>query len=137
MRTLLLITLSGALAAVAEAQNWPSFRGPGASGVVDPAAGAPPLRWDAIRGDNIAWKTAIPGLGHSSPIVWGDRVFLTTAVSSGGRVMFRPEPLSRDGEVTNVDSAGDEPSHAWKLMALDRRTGKVLWIGPRIRVCRR
>lgn len=110
-----------------DAQHWPSFRGDGAAGVADPASAAAPVRWDVARGSNLAWKTPIPGLGHSSPIVWRDRIFVTTAVSSGSKSVFRPEPLTRDGEVTNVDSAGDEPAHAWKLLALDRRTGKVLW----------
>jgi outer membrane protein assembly factor BamB len=61
-------------------KEWPSFRGSFSSGVVD---GAHPLTtWDVEEGINIKWKTAIPDLGHSSPIVWGDRVFVTTAVSS-------------------------------------------------------
>ena len=64
----------------AAAQNWSSFRGPGASGVAD--GNKLPVAWDVSKGTNIAWKTPIPGLAHSSPIVWGDRIFVTTAVSS-------------------------------------------------------
>ena len=61
------------------AANWPQFRGRQASGVGD---GKPPTTWDVETGRNVKWKARIPGLGHASPIVWGDRVFLTTAVSS-------------------------------------------------------
>ena len=64
------------------AGNWPSFRGESASGV---GTGAPPTTWDLAKGTNVAWNTAIPGLGHSSPIVWGDRVFVTTAVVMNGK----------------------------------------------------
>src|SRR6185295_12571408 len=67
-------------ALTAAAQNWPSFRGPSASGVADRQK--LPMSWDAAQGTHIRWKTRIPGLAHSSPIVWADQVFVTTAVSS-------------------------------------------------------
>ncbi len=73
-----------ALALVPAAQNWPSFRGPGARGVA--ANQHLPLDWDVATGRNIAWKTEIPGLGLSSPIGWGSLVFLTTAVPSACRL---------------------------------------------------
>ena len=73
----------------ASAQNWPSFRGPGASGVAE--GQNPPTTFDAAKSVNVRWKTPIPGLGHSSPIVWGNKVFLTTAVSSD------PKPETRFG----------------------------------------
>jgi outer membrane protein assembly factor BamB len=63
------------------AENWPSFRGPGASGVKD--GQDLPLTWNVDSGNNIRFKVAIPGLGHSSPIVWGDRLFVTSAVQAG------------------------------------------------------
>jgi hypothetical protein len=68
-----------AVAADATDTNWPQFRGPSASGV---GVGAPPIEWNVDSGKNIRWKTAIPGLGHSSPVVWGDRIFVTSAVPS-------------------------------------------------------
>lgn len=99
--------------------EWPSFRGLNASGV---AEGYPtPTRWDATRGVHLAWKTPIPGLAHSSPVVWGDRVFVTTAVSSD------PKPYFRPGLYGDVDSADESSRHSWRVYALDRRTGKVLW----------
>ena len=60
--------------------GWTQFRGPQASGVA--TGGATPTRWDVATGANILWKTPIPGLGHASPIVWGDRVYVTTAVGA-------------------------------------------------------
>jgi outer membrane protein assembly factor BamB len=99
--------------------NWPSFRGPGASGVAD--GQSPPIAWDAEKSVNVRWSTPIPGLGHSSPIVWGDRIFLTTAVSSLSHPEFRPGGLRSD----NVSS--DRSEHEWRLIAVDKRTGKIEW----------
>ena len=61
---------------------WPSFRGLRGSGVA--VASGLPESWDATSGANLAWRTAVPGLGHSSPTVWGDRLFVTTAVDCAG-----------------------------------------------------
>jgi outer membrane protein assembly factor BamB len=103
----------------AAAQNWPQFRGPGASGVVEgrPAA----ISWDATKAVNTRWKTKIPGLAHSSPVVWGKKVFVTTAVTSGAK------DETRYGLYGDVAPVKDEPKHAWKVYALDRDTGKILW----------
>jgi outer membrane protein assembly factor BamB len=101
------------------AQNWPSFRGPGASGVAD---GSPvPTKWDAGTGENVLWKTPVPGVAVSSPIVWGDRVFVSTAVSSD------PSAGIRTGLYGDVEPAKDVSKHSWRLIALDRKTGKVVW----------
>jgi len=108
------------LAATAHAQNWPSFRGPNATGV---AAGAPPVSWDAVAKRNVAWKTPIPGLAHSSPIVWGDRVYVTTAVASGGSPTVRTGDSSRAG----IGAAPDMVSHTWHLLAIDKTTGAIVW----------
>ncbi len=99
--------------------NWPSFRGPGASGVAD--GQSPPTAWDAEKSVNVRWSTPIPGLGHGSPIIWGDRIFLTTAVSSQANPEFRPGGLRSD----NVSA--DRSEHEWRLIALDKGTGKILW----------
>jgi outer membrane protein assembly factor BamB len=108
-----------ALVVAASAQNWPSFRGPGASGVSD--GQNLPVRWDAQRRVNVLWKTELHGLAHSSPVVWGDRVFLTTAVSSKPGATFKPGLY---GEGTASD---DLSAHQWKVICLERATGKVLW----------
>jgi outer membrane protein assembly factor BamB len=97
------------------------FRGPGASGV---GAGTPPARWDVRTGQNIAWKTPIPGLAHSSPIVWGDRIYVTTAVAEGGA---EAQAASGDYSKLGIGAAKDLVDHSWRLYALDRRTGKIMW----------
>lgn len=104
--------------AAARAQNWPSFRGPQASGV---GQGSAPTAWDAEKSVNLAWKTKVPGLANSSPVVWGDRVFVSTAVSS------EENPVFRTGAYGDVDSVETKAEHVWKVLALDKGTGKVLW----------
>lgn len=99
--------------------NWPSFRGPNASGI---AAGDDlPAEWDVESGKNVRWKTPIPGLGHSSPIVWEDRVFVTTAVSG------QENPELKVGLYGNIAPVEDASVHQWKVYCLDRKTGKVRW----------
>ena len=105
---------------VAAATNWPQFRGPSATGVAD--GQHPPTTWDVKAGTNVRWKTPIPGLGHSCPVVWGDRVFVTTAVSSGDA-----DPKIRTGNYGDVDSVNDTTRHTWQVLCLERETGKVLW----------
>jgi outer membrane protein assembly factor BamB len=100
-------------------QNWPSFRGPGASGVAD--GQNPPTAWDVDKGIHVRWKTPIPGLGHSAPIVWGDRVFVTTAVSGDPKLEFRV------GLFGDVDSAKDKSVHSWRVYCLDKATGQIIW----------
>jgi outer membrane protein assembly factor BamB len=115
-----IFTLAALLAAApAAAQNWPSFRGPDGNGVAA-AASKPPESWDLSSSRNIAWKTALPGLAHSSPIVWGDRIYLTTAVASAGK------PGVKTG-AAGIDSADDMVAHGWRLIAIDRASGKVAW----------
>jgi outer membrane protein assembly factor BamB len=99
--------------------SWPSFRGPLGSGIAD--GQHLPDQWNGTSGKNILWRTPIPGLGHSSPVVWGDRIFVTTAVSSRGNATFKPG-LYGDG-----DASEDRSSHRWLILALDKRTGKTLW----------
>ena len=99
--------------------SWPSFRGRHASGIAD--GQNLPDEWNAKTGQNILWRTSIPGLAHSSPIVWGNRIFVTTAVSSDPKASFRPG-LYGDG-----DASKDRSHHRWVIYALDKRTGKILW----------
>lgn len=98
---------------------WPSFRGQNAAGIAD--AQQLPDSWDGTSGAHVRWKVAIPGLAHSSPIVWGDRLFVTTAVSSLADATFKPGLY---GEGT---ASEDRSSHRWIVMALDRRTGNTVW----------
>jgi len=102
-----------------EPVDWPSFRGAGAAGVAD-GQGAP-TTWDVETGANVQWKAEIPGLANSSPIVWDDRVFVTTAVSSQGDNSIK---TGLYGDFAVVD---DLSEHAWKVIALDKADGSVVW----------
>jgi outer membrane protein assembly factor BamB len=99
--------------------SWPSFRGARAAGVAD--GQRLPDTWNPKTGENILWQTRIPGLGHSSPVVWGDRVFVTSAVSSRGQATFKPG-LYGDG-----DASDDRSPHRWMLFAVDASSGKIVW----------
>ncbi len=102
-----------------ESIHWPQFRGPLARGI---ANGSPlPTTWNGTDGTHIAWKTPIPGLGTSSPIVWGDRVFVTTAVQESDASGFRTGPY---GDVESVESAGE---CSYRTLCIDRNTGMLLW----------
>ena len=99
--------------------NWPQFRGVGASGV---AAGSPPVQWDGESGKNILWKADIPGLGHSSPVVWGDKIFITSSVSA--KAGDAPLKVGLYGSIQSVD---DEGAQNFNVYCFDRKTGKLLW----------
>jgi outer membrane protein assembly factor BamB len=101
------------------ARNWPSFRGEQASGRGDGQGAV--AEWDVATGKNIKWKTPIPGIATASPIVWGDRIFLTTAVSTAGDSSFRT------GLYGDVKPVEDLSEHAFKVYCLDKATGKILW----------
>lgn len=105
--------------AAPEAGSWPSFRGRVASGIAD--GSHLPDTWDAAKGTNVLWLAPVPGLGHSSPIVWGDRVFVTTAISSKADATFKPGIY---GEGTASD---DRSRQTWALLSFDRTDGKLLW----------
>jgi len=100
------------------ADEWPQFRGPQSSGVSS-AAGLPDA-WSIT--ENVRWKTAIVGQGWSSPIVWGNRVFVTSAVQEEGK----PEAVKK-----GLYLFGDRPTpktpHRWMVYCLDAQTGKILW----------
>jgi outer membrane protein assembly factor BamB len=101
--------------------NWPQFRGPQASGLETNAAA--PVTWDVEKGENVRWKAAVPGLAHSSPIIWGDRVYVTTAVRPGKAEL-------KVGLYGDIKSAEDSDSHQWRLLAFERATGKLAWDKP-------
>ena len=104
----------------AERFQWPSFRGPAASGVAD--GQSPPTAWDPETGHNVLWRTPIPGLGHSSPIVWDDRIYLTTAVSAD------PDAVFRYGTDGRQDRRSDRSRNVWYVYAIDRLGGEILWV---------
>jgi outer membrane protein assembly factor BamB len=99
--------------------DWPSFRGREAAGVADKQN--LPDTWNPATGENILWRTPIPGLAHSSPIVWGDTIFVTSAISNRANATFKPG-LYGDG-----DASDDRSAHRWMLYAVDKRSGKIRW----------
>ncbi len=110
------------LASELEAQNWPQFRGPDGSGLADRQD--LPLEWSVAEGRNLLWRVPMEGLAHSSPIVWGDRVYLTTAIAD---TTGEPTLVLGDSDVAGIDPAPDMVAHRWELLALDKQTGAVLW----------
>ena len=98
--------------------DWPSFRGPGARGVAD--GESLPASWDVATGQNIRWKATIPGVGHSSPVIWKDRLFLISAVGPE-----KPELLL--GKRGGSDIAGDMTPHSWRIFGVDAGDGTILW----------
>jgi hypothetical protein len=108
----MIVTMPALLAA----QNWPQFRGTMAGvGVDDPDL---PDTWSTT--DNVAWVTAIPGIGWSSPIVWGDHVFLTTVVNSGQQEAPRPGFYLGDWPASTAP-------HRWMVYDIDYASGNVRW----------
>ena len=99
--------------------QWPSFRGSNANGINDNQN--LPITWDVEKGTNIRWKTAIPGLGHSSPVVWDEHVFITTAISGVGNHDIKT------GLYGDIDSVSDLSEHTWKVYCLNAKTGAVMW----------
>jgi outer membrane protein assembly factor BamB len=118
---LLFLLLSLLPAYAADAGDWPAWRGPDNDGM---ARGDAPLHWSDT--EHIKWKTEIPGRGHSSPVIWGDKVFVTTSVPTG---LVPPAaadaPPGRGGR--GFGNRAPQPEQKLMLMALDRKTGKLLW----------
>ncbi|QDT12657.1 sulfatase-like hydrolase/transferase [Planctomycetes bacterium K23_9] len=101
--------------------DWPGFRGPGGRGII--TGYAAPESWDATdAGDEaVLWRSEVPGLGHSSPVVFGDKIFLTTAVSSSDDV---PLQVGRGGNTAAADDNGEQ---TWLVLCYSKETGKELW----------
>lgn len=98
--------------------DWPQYRGPSASGV---ASGSHlPSSWNVETGENVRWHTPIPGLAHSSPVIAGDRVYVATAIAS-------KEAELKVGLYGDIGSANDDEAQEWRLLALNKNTGEILW----------
>lgn len=107
--------------------NWPQWRGPGGLGIS--AATTYPEEW--APDTNVAWKTAVPGRGHSSPVVWGDRVFLTSAIEgrpapAGHKPPVHPDFNHQPGYL-HPDSVGSDRLYTLKVYAFDTKTGRKVW----------
>jgi outer membrane protein assembly factor BamB len=119
-----LIASAVLLTAPVRAENWPQWRGPGGQGVS--AERTLPVEWAPDR--NIAWKTELPGSGVSSPIVWGDRIFVTAVIEGETVPGAKAVVHTVEGKewIHPASVAGDK-RHTFKLLALDARTGRILW----------
>jgi outer membrane protein assembly factor BamB len=104
--------------------NWPQWRGPSGQGTS--LEKNLPAEWTANK--NVKWKAPIPGRGHSSPIVWGNRIFLTTAIEQdlvpGAKAVMH---MDGDKEFLHPDSVGADHKHLFKVICLNQKTGKILW----------
>jgi len=123
-----LITASFAISIAAKpgSTNWPQWRGPDGQGVS--AEKGLPDEWSETK--NVRWKTPIEGLGHSSPIIWGKKIFLTTALDGEvipGRTAGVTHKMSDGSDFVHPDAVGANLRHTFKVICLDRTTGKILW----------
>jgi outer membrane protein assembly factor BamB len=98
-------------------KQWPQFRGPGSTGVADDPT--LPDKWSQT--ENVAWKTAIPGVGWSSPIIWGDRIFVTSVISSADG------EKPKKGLYFGGERKAPTDEHRWMVYAVDFKTGKIVW----------
>lgn len=113
-----------ATAGSSAAGNWPQWRGPDGTGISTEKN--LPAEWNTAK--NIKWKTAIDGRGHSSPIVWENKIFITTAIE-GAEVpgAKAAKHILGDKEFVHPDSLGANKKHTFKVVALNRDSGKILW----------
>lgn len=120
------LILSTSIAAKTGSTNWPQWRGPDGQGVS--AEKGLPDEWNDTK--NVRWKTPIEGLGHSSPIVWGKKIFLTTALDGEvipGRPAGVTHKMSDGSDFVHPDAVGANLKHTFKVICVDRSSGKVLW----------
>lgn len=114
-----LLFLSSCAQKIDTERQWFMYRGNYASGVLDNSN--LPENWNADTGENIAWKTEIPGTGHGCPIVWGDNVFVTTAVSN--------EDIGdiQTGIYGSIQPVPDSSEHNWNVYCIDKKSGEINW----------
>jgi outer membrane protein assembly factor BamB len=119
-----LLFLTCALCFAAGKGDWPYWRGPAADGM---AIGDAPLHWSDTQ--NVRWTTEIPGRGSSSPVIWGDRIFVTTAVKTGPSTGPEPAaaPKATPGAKPQLSTPGPQVEHKFQILCLNRKTGKLLW----------
>ncbi len=98
--------------------DWPQFRGIGARGSAE--GWTTPVHWNGETGENIAWKVPVSGLGHSSPVVWGDTICVTTAVGGG-------DALLKVGLYGDIEPVVNEGEHQWVVLCFDKHTGTERW----------
>lgn len=117
--SLLFYSLNEVSAQINPERQWTAYRGRLSSGVLDNAN--LPETFDFVKMINIRWKTEVPGLGLSSPVIWGNKIFITSAVSQADKDGFKPGIY---GDITPVR---DSSVHEWKVYCIDKKTGKIVW----------
>lgn len=100
-------------------RQWPMYRGQFASGILDGAS--LPDSFDVATGENVRWIIDIPGLGQSSPAIWGDVLYITTAISKADNTGLKP------GVFGDISSVADTSVHEWKVYCIDKKTGRIIW----------
>ena len=118
MRSCVFLAFSASLLFAAE-DDWARWRGPNDDGM---ARGDVPTEFSPTK--NMAWKVPIPGLGHSSPVIWGNKLFVTTAVPLAEAAAPAPSSGGRRGA---GGGAGTGREYSFRVLCLDRNSGKVLW----------
>jgi outer membrane protein assembly factor BamB len=117
-------SLSDSVPSSTRGTNWPQWRGPEGTGISTETG--LPLEWS--RDKNILWKTPLPGRGHSSPAIWGNRIFLTADIEGeiipGAKAVIH---FNEGKEFKHPDSTGGDRRHTMKVLCLDRDTGRLLW----------
>lgn len=104
--------------ASSHAADWPQYRGPQASGVN--TSKPLPTEWNIATGKNVRWQTPLPGLAHASPIISGDRIYVATVVGLSDKEL----KVGLYGDIASVSETG---SNQWRLLAVERASGKILW----------
>jgi len=99
--------------------QWPSYRGYLSSGVLDNAN--LPDSFNLATNYNIRWKVSVPGMGISSPVIWGDKLFITSAISESDKAGFKP------GLYGDVKPVNDSSVHVWKVYCIDKNSGRIVW----------
>ena len=112
--------------------NWPAFRGLHGGGVADGFPVRASWNADETLGkiDGVRWRSNVPGLGHSSPVVWGDRIFVPSAIASEGRVPLKvggDAGVDRSTWTGSTDAAEDKGEQKWVVLCYDKKSGRELW----------
>jgi outer membrane protein assembly factor BamB len=117
--SLLIYSLNDLKAQINPERQWTAYRGRLSSGVLDNAN--LPATFDFAKMINIRWKTEIPGLGLSSPVIWDNKIFITSAISQADHEGFKP------GLYGDIAPVKDSSMHEWKVFCFDKYTGKMIW----------
>lgn len=117
----LVLAFAVSLGAEPSSHQWSQFRGYQANGL--DMSKPTVTEWNVETGKHVLWQTPIPGLAHSAPIIWGDRIYVTTAVGPG-------EAELKIGLYGDIGAAEDQGPHQWRLLAINRKTGKVIFDKP-------